>query len=83
MYHSTYVSPVLYTIYSILAHIRAVLVSVHPLSGPEIILKFVFNQCKTWIAIMPTPHFHPDLTGNALHVYARGYGSTVGQITEI
>ena len=20
------------------------------------------------------PHFHPDLTGNALRVYARGYG---------
>ena len=20
------------------------------------------------------PDFHPDLTGNALHVYARGYG---------
>ena len=26
------------------------------------------------------PHFHPHLTGNALRVYMRGYGISIGQV---
>ena len=31
--------------------------SVQPLICPLVILKFVITQCKTWLAIMPTPTF--------------------------
>ena len=39
-----------------------------PLFGPEAIFKFVVTQCE-WCF----PHFYPDLTGDALSIYAWRY----------
>ena len=47
-----------------------------PLFASYLILNFVVTQCKTMDCNDAHPLFHPNLNGNALRVYVRGYSFT-------
>ncbi len=52
---------------------------IHSLFGSIVISKSVVAQCETCITITLTPIFHPNLAGNALHIFARGYSVMMGK----